>query len=60
MKILRQAKRLTTCGLAKACAVLAPDAASQVGAEGSPLNKNILVVRLGRKVHHILTAFAKP
>ena len=29
----------TTCGLAKACNVLA-----------SPLNKNIFVVRLGRKV----------
>jgi hypothetical protein len=39
MKILRQEKRLTTCGLAKACNVLA-----------SPLNKNIFVVRLGRKL----------
>jgi hypothetical protein len=35
--------------LAKACNVLAPDAALQVGAEGSPINKIILVVLLGRK-----------
>jgi hypothetical protein len=40
--------RLTE-GLAKACTLLA-----------SPLNKNIFVVRLGRKSHYILTAFAKP
>jgi hypothetical protein len=26
----------------------------------SPLNKSILVVRLGRKSHYILAAFAKP
>jgi hypothetical protein len=44
-----QEKRLTTWGLAKACDVLA-----------SPLNKNIFVVRLGRKCHYDLTAFAKP
>jgi len=26
----------------------------------SPLNKNIFVVRLGRKIHDDMTAFAKP
>jgi hypothetical protein len=38
-----------TGGLAKAYTLLA-----------SPLNKNIFVVRLGRKCHHDLAAFAKP
>jgi hypothetical protein len=47
-------------GLPKACNVLAPDAASQVGAEGSPINKNIFVVRLGRKSHSIRRPSASP